>query len=53
MLSLLQNNLIDILLILVGLSAFGVYFKQKRDEVRTAATLVKGQIDLIGSVLVY
>lgn len=47
MLSLLQNNLIDILLILVGLSAFGVYFKQKRDEVRTAATLVKGQIDLI------
>ena len=47
MLSFFQNNLIDILLILVGLSAFGVYFKQKRDEVRTAATLVKGQIDLI------
>ena len=47
MLSFLQNNLINILLVLVGLSAFGVYFKQKRDEIRTAATLVKGQIDLI------
>ena len=31
----------------VGLSAFGVYYWQKRDEKRAAATLVKGQIDLI------
>lgn len=41
------NNLMDIVLSFVGLSAFGVYFKQRRDEIRTAATLVKGQIDLI------
>lgn len=37
----------DLLLIAVGLSAFGVYYWQKRDEKRSAATLIKGQIDLI------
>jgi hypothetical protein len=37
----------NLLLVLVGLSAFGVYYWQKRDERRAAATLVKGQIDLI------
>lgn len=37
----------NLLLVCVGLSAFGVYYWQKRDEKRAAATLVKGQIDLI------
>lgn len=37
----------NLLLVGVGLSAFGVYYWQKRDEKRAAATLVKGQIDLI------
>lgn len=37
----------DLLLIAVGLSAFGVYYWQKRDEKRSAATLIKGPIDLI------
>ena len=47
MLDFVVSHLMDILLIIVGLSAFGVYFKQRRDEIRTAATLVKGQVDLI------
>lgn len=47
MLNFLLDNWVNLLLVLVGLSAFGVYFWQKRDEKRTAATLVKGQIDLI------
>lgn len=41
----LKNNWLNILLVLVGLSAFVIYFFQKRDEVRTAATLLKSQID--------
>lgn len=47
MLNFLLNNWVNLLLVLVGLSAFGVYFWQKNDEKRTAATLVKGQIDVI------
>lgn len=43
----LVTNWLDLLLAIVGLSAFGVYFWQKRDEKRTAATLVKEQIDTI------
>lgn len=46
----LLNTLKDwsnLLLVCVGLSAFVVYYWQKQDEKRTAATLVKGQIDLI------
>lgn len=41
------NDWSNLLLVCVGLSAFGVYYWQKRDEKRAAATLVKGQIDLI------
>ncbi len=41
------RNWSNLLLVGVGLSAFGVYYWQKRDEKRAAATLVKGQIDLI------
>lgn len=41
------TNWLNILLVLVGLSAFGVYFAQKRDQMRSAATLLKGQIDNI------
>lgn len=37
----------DLLLVFVGLSAFIVYYWQRRDEKRTAATLLKGQIDTI------
>ena len=43
----LVTNWLDLLLAIVGLSAFGVYFWQKRDEKRTAATLLKSQIDSI------
>lgn len=47
MLSFISNNWLNILLVIVGLSAFGVYFWQKKDEKRVAATLIKGQIDVI------
>ncbi len=41
----------NLLLVGVGLSAFGVYYWKKRDEEHTAATLVKGQIDTIEKCL--
>ena len=44
-LNFLQNNWLDILLVLVGLSAFITYFFQKNNEKRTAATLLKSQIE--------
>lgn len=47
MIEFIEKNWVNILLIIVGLSAFGVYFWQKADERRIAATLIKGQIDLI------
>lgn len=47
MLNFLVSNWLNILLVLVGLSAFGVYFWQKHDQVRTAATLVLSEIDSI------
>lgn len=47
MLDFIATNWVNMLLIIVGLSAFVIYFWQKRDKKRTAATLVKGQIDLI------
>ena len=37
----------DVFLIAVGLSAIAVYFFQKRDKKRSAATLILGQIDSI------
>lgn len=43
----LQNYWSDLLLSIVGLSAFVVYFIQKRDKKRAAATLILGQIDSI------
>ena len=43
----LLENWLNILLVLVGLSAFGVYFAQKRDQRRSAATILKSQIDAI------
>ena len=43
----LQNNLTDLLLVLVGLSAFVVYAFQQKNQRSTAATLVKEQIDTI------
>lgn len=47
MLNILLENLINIFLVIVGLSAFGVYFWQKHDDKRTAATLLKSQINSI------
>lgn len=47
MIAFVTSNILNILLVLVGLSAFGVYFWQKHDQVRVAATLVKGEIDSI------
>lgn len=43
----LLNNWPDLLLILVGLSAFAVYIWQKKDQRSAAATLVKEQIDTV------
>ena len=43
----IQNNLTDLLLVLVGLSAFVVYAFQRKNQRSTAATLVKEQIDTI------
>ena len=37
----------NLLLVIVGLSAFVIYYWQKRDHRCTAATLLKGQIDTI------
>lgn len=37
----------NLLLVAVGFSAFAVYQWQKRDQCRTAATLVLGEIDLV------
>lgn len=42
----------DVFLIAVGLSAFIIYFWQKRDQKRIAATLIKGQIDGIEKVII-
>ena len=39
--------LIDLLLVIVGLSAFVVYCAQKRAELLSAGTLIIGQIDLV------
>ena len=47
MLEFLATYWIDLLIALGGLSAFVVYFKQKRDSVRSAATLIIAQIDYI------
>lgn len=41
------NNWSDLLLAIVGLSAFAVYIWQRKDQRGAAATLVKGQIDTI------
>lgn len=43
----LGNNWLDLLLVLVGASAFGVYFWQKKTEEKAAATLILCQIDTI------
>lgn len=45
--SFISENWLNILLVIVGLSAFGVYFAQKRDQRKSAATLLKSQIDAI------
>lgn len=47
MLEFLTEYWSDLLVAVVGLSAFGVYFFEKRDRLRIAATLVQGQIDSI------
>lgn len=47
MVDLLRNNWTDLLLIVVGLSAFAIYIWQKNDQRSAAATLVKEQIDTI------
>ena len=44
MINFIIENLLSILLVVVGLSAFGVYFWQKHDDLRTAATLLRSQI---------
>lgn len=51
-LTFLQGNWLDILLVFVGLSAFITYFWQKRDSKRAAATLLKSQIDAIEKAVV-
>ena len=43
----LEENWLNLLLVLVGLSAFVTYFWQKRDSKRAAATLLKSQIDSV------
>lgn len=43
----LEENRLNLLLVLVGLSAFVTYFWQKRDSKRAAATLLKSQIDSV------
>ena len=50
-LEVLLNRIVDILLIIVGLSGFFIYYFQKNDQKRTAATLIKNQIDSIESVV--
>ena len=51
MLDYIANNWLDLLLTLVGLSAFAVYYIEKYDKKRTAATLVINQIDEIDEQL--
>lgn len=43
----ISKNMLDLLLVLVGLSAFAVYAWQRKDQRSAAATLVKEQIDTI------
>ena len=50
-LSFIAENWLNLLLVVVGLSAFGVYFWQKRDDKKTAATLLKSQIDSIEKII--
>lgn len=47
LISFIQNNWIDLLLVLVGLSAIVVYFIQRHDRLRSAATLIICQVDSI------
>lgn len=47
MLEFIAENWLNILLVIVGFSAFGVYAMQRRDQKRSAATLIKSQIDEI------
>lgn len=50
MISFLINNwkyIIDILLVIAGLSAFVIYYAQKKAELYTAGTLIIGQIVLV------
>ena len=47
MLEFILCNWLDLLLTLVGLSAFAVYYIEKHDKMRTAATLIINQIDEI------
>lgn len=47
----LGRNVIDILLVIVGASAFITYYLQKRNEKRAAATLILDQIDSIEQVV--
>lgn len=46
-----NNNILDLLLILATASAFIVYFFQKLNEKRVAATLILDQIDTIDRVI--
>lgn len=47
MIQFIGKNWLDLLLLVVGLSAFFVYCCEKRDKLQTGATLIIGQIDLI------
>ena len=47
MINFIQNNWLDLLLVLVGLSAIAVYYFQRHDKLRSAATLIVCQIDSI------
>lgn len=41
------TNIIDIALVVVGLSALAVYYAQKKSELYSAGTLIIGQINLV------
>lgn len=47
----LVNNIIDILLVIGGASAFFTYYLQKKNEKQVAATLILDQIDSIEQVV--
>lgn len=47
----LISDLINVCLLAVGGTALGVYKRQKRDEVKAAATLLKSQIDSVEKVV--